>query len=231
MACFTQLLWTIAFVLLVHVFLLFILFRYGDYSTPSMDSPTAQAAANDFVDEKIRGELSTEEPLTSPLPEVFCEDSLCSNFLTNLDKEIFCGLRRKYLQMKEPPCKFADGVGRKVVALVSFPGSGNTWVRSMLQEATGVCTGSVYCDHSLKMNGFPGESVVSPSVLVVKTHESPPAKVFDAAIVIMRNPFHALVAERARRAKGHVNEASQIHYSRRVCMCAWTNESLEVTYM
>ena len=114
--------------------------------------------------------------------------------------------------MKEPPCKFVNGEGRKVVALASFPGSGNTWVRDMLQKATGICTGSVYCDQSLQYSNFPGESVVSPSVVVVKTHESPPADVFDTAIIIMRNPFHALIAERARREGGHVNEASQQHY-------------------
>ena len=27
------------------------------------------------------------------------------------------------------------------VGLVSFPGSGNTWVRHLLQLATGICTG------------------------------------------------------------------------------------------
>ena len=31
--------------------------------------------------------------------------------------------------------------GRGPVGLVSFPGSGNTWVRGLLQQATGICTG------------------------------------------------------------------------------------------
>ena len=31
--------------------------------------------------------------------------------------------------------------GHGPVGLVSFPGSGNTWVRGLLQKATGVCTG------------------------------------------------------------------------------------------
>ena len=31
--------------------------------------------------------------------------------------------------------------GRGPVGLVSFPGSGNTWVRGLLQKATGICTG------------------------------------------------------------------------------------------
>ena len=58
-----------------------------------------------------------------------------------------------------------------VTALASFPGSGNTWLRYLLQQATGVTTGSVYKDFALLKNGFPSESVANGSVLVVKTHE------------------------------------------------------------
>ena len=43
-----------------------------------------------------------------------------------------------------------------VVALASFPGSGNTWVRYLLQQTTGIITGSVYKEHTLLRNGFPG---------------------------------------------------------------------------
>ena len=43
-----------------------------------------------------------------------------------------------------------------VVALASFPGSGNTWLRYLLQQATGIITGSIYKDHALLRNGFPG---------------------------------------------------------------------------
>lgn len=41
-------------------------------------------------------------------------------------------------------CRFINGSGRSPVGLVSFPGSGNTWVRGLLQKATGICTGK--CD-------------------------------------------------------------------------------------
>ena len=43
-----------------------------------------------------------------------------------------------------------------VVALASFPGSGNTWVRYLLQQATGIITGSMYNDTDLFKRGFPG---------------------------------------------------------------------------
>lgn len=45
-------------------------------------------------------------------------------------------------------CHFMNGTG--VTGLVSFPGSGNTWVRELLQTVTGVCTGSgqIYCEYN-----------------------------------------------------------------------------------
>ena len=45
-----------------------------------------------------------------------------------------------------------------LVALASSPGSGNTWLRLLLEQAAGVFTGSIYCDHSLKTH-FPGEHI------------------------------------------------------------------------
>ena len=36
-----------------------------------------------------------------------------------------------------------DGSKRAAVALASHPGSGNTWVRGLLEKATGICTGII----------------------------------------------------------------------------------------
>ena len=41
-------------------------------------------------------------------------------------------------------CRFMDGTHRAPVALASMPGSGNTWVRGLLQQATGICPGQFY---------------------------------------------------------------------------------------
>merc|ERR1719295_2162587 len=59
-----------------------------------------------------------------------------------------------------------------LVALASIPSSGNTWVRSIIEEATGVFTGSMYEDKSLADKGFYGELLPwnSGSTLVIKTH-------------------------------------------------------------
>ena len=68
--------------------------------------------------------------------------------------------------------KYRQGVGVKT-ALASFPGSGNTWVRYLLQQVSGIYTGSIYTDGSLQRRGF-AEYKQDHSVLVVKTHESGP---------------------------------------------------------
>jgi len=96
----------------------------------------------------------------------------------------------------------------KVIMLVSFPGSGNTWTRIILEQATGIFTGSIFCDRGLRSSGFYGEQIISSNVLVVKTHyphDGDPSvghfhpKHVDGVIFIMRNPLDSIVAERKRQ--------------------------------
>lgn len=47
----------------------------------------------------------------------------------------------------------------KPIALSSYPGSGNSWVRSLIEEASGLYTGSIYNDVDLYMQGRSVESV------------------------------------------------------------------------
>ena len=102
--------------------------------------------------------------------------------------------------------RFIDG--SRIVAMPSFPGSGSTWARSALEQATGIYTGSIYCDNALKAMGFVGEKVVSANVLVVKTHYASqdlfiplseyrdPSKFrnITAAILLIRNPLDSIVS-------------------------------------
>lgn len=53
--------------------------------------------------------------------------------------------------------------------LWSFPGSGNTWVRALIEHATGVSTGSVYNDSTLH-NSLLGEGKCDDSVIAIKAH-------------------------------------------------------------
>ena len=118
--------------------------------------------------------------------------------------------------------------------LLSFPGSGNTWTRLLIEVATGVYTGDVYTDHSLK-SVFAGEKSCGKRVSVVKLHPQdmnisigdgrvyhtlPGAKCqrigttyFDKALIIHRNPFYAFWSEyqrggnRDRHTKGIPEES------------------------
>ena len=60
-----------------------------------------------------------------------------------------------------------------ICPLASFPGSGSTWVRYLIEGATGVFTGSVYKDLELQMMGFWGEirDWRDGTTIVQKTHD------------------------------------------------------------
>ena len=68
-----------------------------------------------------------------------------------------------------PALELIDPPG-PMTALASRPGSGNTWVRHLLQLATGKQTGSIFHELRLKRNGFPGEGIIDGSVVAIKTH-------------------------------------------------------------
>ncbi len=104
-----------------------------------------------------------------------CSDEICTEFLTKEDQSTSkcCQkLNRRTSAIVWPgKCHFMNGTNRCPVYLKSYQGSGNTWVRGLLEQATGICTGSVYCDHVLKIEGgFNGEHVNGSTVLVVKQH-------------------------------------------------------------
>lgn len=67
-------------------------------------------------------------------------------------------------------------------ALASFPRSGNTWLRYMIEQATGRQTGSIYSDRILPR---------STEGIVVKTHKRDSHE-YERAIHIVRNPFDVL---------------------------------------
>ncbi|XP_037939203.1 WSCD family member CG9164 [Teleopsis dalmanni] len=103
-----------------------------------------------------------------------------------------------------------------LTALASFPGSGNTWLRYLIQQSTGILTGSIYKDYGLLKTGFPAESVCNRSVLLVKTHEWGPNawKPFSKAILLVRDPEKAILAEFNRQSGGHIGFASPDRYKR-----------------
>ena len=158
------------------------------------------------------------QPFNTYFKEEMCESQICNEFLGKQDllHFIYCWKRTNLTaEPRRSVCHFLNAPDRAPVALASFPGSGNTWMRGLLQAATGVCTGAIYCDTTLRKSGFPGESLRSGKTLVVKTHQTDPRwtgvyyppgtadkyfkktqniPVYSSTIFIIRNPFHALVA-------------------------------------
>ena len=118
--------------------------------------------------------------------------------------------KRRFMKSKLP-----------LVALVSFHGSGNTWLRYLLEQSTGILTGSIYCDKILKST-FPGESVVSNNVIAVKTHHADSRslpkdvqitmkqELYDKAIVLVRDPYDAILSEANRRWNANIKVNNHI---------------------
>ncbi|WAR00788.1 WSCD-like protein [Mya arenaria] len=99
-----------------------------------------------------------------------------------------------------------------VTALVSFPGSGNTWVRHLLQQLTGIGTGSVYCDPMLHASGFPFECARQfERTIAVKTHDLEHKVQFERAVLVIRNPYDTLLSYFNLRLSGHTGIPKQMH--------------------
>ena len=176
-----------------------------------------------------------------------CSGRLCSKFLTGNDLQHFqyCFTKVKLLtEMEDYSCHFINSI-RAPIALASFPGSGNTWIRGLLQNITGICTGGIYCDPVMRVNGYPGEYIRSGVVLVVKTHQTAPrwtgvhydqppslkyfkklkdVPVYSSAIFLVRNPFDALVADWNRQqtihsSDNHVDSIDREHFGESIAEC------------
>ncbi|XP_064833245.1 sialate:O-sulfotransferase 1-like [Oncorhynchus masou masou] len=129
-----------------------------------------------------------------------------------------------YYQIYQTPvldsrCKertFLPERSTSLVALSSFPGAGNTWVRHLIELVTGYYTGSFYFDSALYNRGFKGEKDYwkSGRSICVKTHESGQREIemFDSAILLIRNPYRSLMAEFNRKCAGHLGYATDAQW-------------------
>ena len=98
---------------------------------------------------------------------------------------------------------------KPMVALASFPGSGNTWLRYLLQQITGIWTGSIYVDPVLAATGFIAEGIANNSVLFVKTHQHDKQDMFSfgKAVLVVRDPAEAILSDFNWRNAGHLGHA------------------------
>jgi len=121
-------------------------------------------------------------------------------------------VRQKLPHKKKPPL------------LLTLPGSGNTWFRLLLEAGTGFHTGSVYTDTAL-VDIMPGENTCGADTIVIKSHlhlkefdpeihhklfEATPdnftehypcrsVRPFETVIAVIRDPYHAALAETMRQ--------------------------------
>ncbi|CAL8249348.1 unnamed protein product [Merluccius merluccius] len=134
-----------------------------------------------------------------------------------------CGNHQYYVvyqtQVQDNRCmdrRFLSSRSKLLQALASFPGAGNTWARHLIELATGFYSGSYYFDGSLYNKGFKGERDHwrSGRTICIKTHESGKKEIeaFDSGILMIRNPYKALMAEFNRKYGGHIGFASQAHW-------------------
>ena len=108
--------------------------------------------------------------------------------------------------------RFRDETAEPAV-LASFPGSGNTWTRMLLEYGSGIYTGSVYDDVDL-MRLMPAEGVDTGAVIAVKAHLNPakymPQTTAARILLLVRHPFDAIWSEYQRRVSGgHAARASE----------------------
>ncbi|XP_075052877.1 sialate:O-sulfotransferase 1 [Mixophyes fleayi] len=169
-------------------------------------------------------------------PECFCgyptvqfnlfehlDDSLCAGSLNDssgsdvLREDSYYSVYQTPIQ--DTRCttrKFLPTKSNVFVALSSFPGAGNTWVRHLIEHTTGFYTGSYYFDGTLYYKGFKGEKDHwrSGRTVCVKTHESGKREIemYDSSILLIRNPYKALMAEFNRKCGGHLGYATERHW-------------------
>ena len=93
---------------------------------------------------------------------MFCLHIALSNGIAMIETGWCCG---NELRPLDPP--------GPINGLLSFPGSGNTWIRHLIQIATGHLTGSFHFSELLYNNGFPGENLKNGSAIVIKSHLNP----------------------------------------------------------
>jgi len=109
---------------------------------------------------------------------------------------------------------------RLPTALASFPGSGNTWLRFLIESSTGIFTGSRYKDLQIQMYGLWGEirSWEDGTTIVQKTHDASEHHVLKdfggRGILILRNPYDAILSTHNFMYAGHHGRAPARNYAR-----------------
>ena len=123
--------------------------------------------------------------------------------------------KSKYFWSSDPECsqyrtRFVVRQSLQTRALVSYPGSGNTWTRYLVEAATGVFTGSIFIAKGIIEAGHYGEArdYSDGSTILQKTHHRAlPGNTFGLewrkehirqfggrGVLVIRNPYKAIIS-------------------------------------
>lgn len=69
------------------------------------------------------------------------------------------------LECNDLTIQFIRNKSYPLIALATFPGSGNTWIRGLIERLTGYFTGLAYSDKALYMKGKPWLLIISYEIL------------------------------------------------------------------
>ena len=113
------------------------------------------------------------------------------------------------LTSREVAAREAGG-SRNPAVLWSYPGSGNSMLRLMLEQVSGRMTGSVYHKDEVMREVFVGEDFFGEEVLCVKSHEKVPDRAravaeYPDVLLLVRHPFPTFWAEYARKTSTAAN--------------------------
>ncbi|CAL4110799.1 unnamed protein product, partial [Meganyctiphanes norvegica] len=133
--------------------------------------------------------------------------------------------RKRTLWASEKTCglynvMFAMPGAMPLCALASYPGSGNTWTRYLIEAASGIFTGSIYKDQQLYMSGYYGELMdwKSGATIVQKTHDCGENHIQDfgsCGVLLLRNPYRAILSFHNYLFGGHTGYAKISNYRRK----------------
>lgn len=124
-----------------------------------------------------------------------------------------------------------------IVGLASYPSSGNTWLRYLIEGATGYFTGSMYNDVAIAHKGYYGEGIAYDSgmTVAIKSHgfttgnyslavatgklskeerqqHNHITELNSTAILLIRNPFKAIIGHRNLDEGGHTGHAKELSF-------------------
>ncbi|CAL4097804.1 unnamed protein product, partial [Meganyctiphanes norvegica] len=188
------------------------LHRYSIFHVPEpIPLKSHQLKQQENINSSEGGNATLKTPY---IPSTFNQRFIVKISVQNISKVTYLHRKKKILThtpwQHDPECarfKTHFGQGLPKVYLVSFPRSGNSWTRYLVEGATGIFTNSVYHDKSMRNMGYLGEMERDSSgrCILTKTHSSTFSnwrlerrrvhiRDDEPVILLLRNPATAMIS-------------------------------------